>query len=132
MNAEEICENLGFTVEEAEQAHQRVLDRMDRIDNWEEKMTSRTITGDTKVHMHQLIRGNDGSDWVVTDLHKHAIELAEVEMDGDDMVWGEESVFTPGDFIMEFEPQYEVFEDDVPPSATYESVDKVKVPVWVH
>lgn len=120
MDAEEICENLGFTVEEAQEAYDHVQRRMDRIDNWEEKMTSRNIAGDTKLHLHQLVTGDNGdSDWVVTNMHKHAIELTEIDVSGSDIEWFGEKVVTPGDLIMEFEPQYE-------------SVDGREIPVWAY
>ena len=108
MSAKEICNELGFEPEEAEEAYEHVQNRINAIDNFEENMSSRSITNEDTVFLHQLIKDNDGNDCVVTDLHEHAIELTEIDMVDDEMQWGESETFTPGDIAMYFDPQFEL------------------------
>ena len=118
MSAEEICKELGFTPEEAQEAHDRVLEQLQTMENIKEQRTAQKITNNTSVFLNQLVVDGDDDHWVVTDLYNHAIELASVSIDEDgEMSWGDRELFTTGDIAMYFEPQFE-------------SVDGARIPVW--
>jgi len=86
-----------------------------------ETKISRSITNETTVFLHQLLRDRDQNDWVVTDLHNHAIELTQIKDDlHGNMEWMDSKVYTPGDIAMYFIPQFE------------STSDGQEVPVWAY
>lgn len=118
--AHEICDNLGFTPEEAQVSAENVAARIDRVDNWREERTSALLAGQERVHLHQLATGSNGDTWIILGLNNDTVELTRVEgpMDGGDVGFMEDRTVSHGEFIMNYEAQTEVL------------VNGETVPVW--
>ena len=130
--AEEICEELGFTLSEAEQSHERVNEYVATLYLEKEIRTSVDLPDGTAIHRHQLVVGPDEREYVVLDLSTEALELVEVEkpMPNDEghghtgVGFLGREVLTYGELMSFYEPQFsEIYEDE-------EVVERV--PVWAY
>lgn len=118
--ADTICDNLGFTLEEAEESHARVNEYVATLYLEEEVRTTLELPNGTQVHKHQLVSGPDGREYIALDLGSDTIGLTEVEqpvpVEGEaglsDVAFIGHTPVTYGEFMMECEAQ--VAEDGQP------------------
>jgi len=112
--AEQICEELGFSLEEAQESHERVNEYVATLYLEEEVRTTLDLPGGEVLHKHQLVVGPNGQHYVALDLGDDTIELFEVEEpapieDGTGHTgvgFLERLALTYGEFLMEFEAQF--------------------------
>lgn len=118
--AHEICDNLGFTPEEAAVSAEAVAARIDRVENWSEERTSALLAGQERVHLHQLATGSDGNTWIILGLNDDTVELTRLKgpVDGGDVGFMEDRTVSHGEFIMRYQAQTEAF------------AGSQEVPVW--
>lgn len=123
--AHEICDNLGFTPEEAQVSAENVAARIDRVDNWGDVKTTALLAGQTRVHLHQLATDSANHTWIILGLNDDTVELTKVRIpdDGGKISFMEDRIISHGRFIMDYEPLTETFTDPA-------SGEVDEVPVW--
>lgn len=109
--AHEICDNLGFTPEEAQMSAESVAARIDRVDNWDDVTTTAELAGQTRVHLHQLVEDSANHKWIILGLNNDTVELTKVRIpdDGGRISFMEDRTISHGRFIMDYKPLTESF-----------------------
>lgn len=134
--AEEICEELGFTLSEVRESGQRVNEYVATLWLEQEIETTVTLPNGDRLHRHQLVIDPDGREYSVLDLSGQVVELQEVayptprehEYGYTDVGFLGREVLTLGEVMAQYEPQYSEVYDCV-----YEEPEVVeRVPVWVY
>lgn len=77
--ADDICEELGFTVSEARSAAARVEQRKARLDEWHEVSTSFVLPDESVVYRFQrVVDTTSAIEYMIVDLRDEQIKLQEV------------------------------------------------------
>lgn len=123
--AHEICDNLGFTPEEARVSAENVASRIDRLDNWDEHTTSALLAGQQRVHLHQLAIDSTDEKWLIVGINDDTIELTRVvePTESDRIGFMEEKTMSHGRFLIKYEPMTESISD-----SRFDRTEEV--PVW--
>ncbi len=105
---DQICENLGFTLEGVQESHERVNEYVATLYLEEPIRTTLELPGGEKLYRHQLVTGPGGSHYIALNLGDETIELAAVDqpLPGENIKFIEYTTLTYGEFLMEFEPQF--------------------------
>ena len=103
--AHEICDNLGFTPEEAQMSAEAVASRIDRVDNWEKVTTTAVLAGGIRVHLHQLASDSDGDKWIILGINGETIEMTRLVPSLDGPAFMENQTVSHGQFVMKYTPE---------------------------